>query len=93
MNPRAALIFSPLKETAFKVLYGQAFRAPNAFEIGYIGPTYDRNPNLKAETVRSGELVWEQGFARHYRLTTSLFYNRIEDLITKQVNLATGNSI
>lgn len=92
-NPRAALIYSPLKETAFKVLYGQAFRAPNAFEVGYISPAYDRNPNLKAETVRSGELVWEQGFARHYRLTTSLYYNQIQDMITKQVNTLTGNSI
>ncbi len=93
VNPRAALIYSPFKETVFKALYGQAFRAPNAFEVGYISPTYDRNPNLKAETVRSGELVWEQGFARHYRLTSSLFYNQIQDMITKQVNSLTGNSI
>lgn len=92
VNPRAGLIFSPFKDTAFKALYGQAFRAPNAFEIGYIGPTYDRNPDLKAETVRSGELVWEQGFAQHYRLTSSLFYNQIKDLITKQVN-TNGHSI
>jgi iron complex outermembrane receptor protein len=84
INPRAALIYSPWKGTAFKLLYGQAFRAPNAFERGYVGPTYVRNPDLKAERMRSGEVVWEQGLAKNYRLTTAFFYNKIDDLITKQ---------
>lgn len=84
INPRAALIYSPWKETTFKLLYGQAFRAPNAFEYGYISPTYVRNPSLKAERMHSYEAVWEQGFAKNYRLTTALFYNQIDDLITKQ---------
>jgi len=93
VNPRAGLIYSPFKETAIKALYGQAFRAPNAFETGYISPAYDRNPNLKPETVKSFDLVWEQGFARNYRTTTTLFYENISDLITKQINTVTGHSI
>jgi iron complex outermembrane receptor protein len=84
INPRAGLIYNPWKETTFKLLYGQAFRAPNAFESGYVGPTYVRNPDLIAEQMRSYEAVWEQGFAKNYRLTTALFYNQINDLITKQ---------
>ncbi len=84
INPRAALIYTPWKETTFKLLYGQAFRAPNAFEYGYVGPTYVRNPSLKAERMHSYEAVWEQGFAKNYRVTTALFYNQIDDLITKQ---------
>jgi len=93
LNPRAALIYTPWKDTTLKALYGQAFRAPNAFEFGYIGPTYERNPNLKSEQVRSVEVVWEQGFARHFRLTSALFYNKIDDLITKQVNTNTSRFV
>jgi outer membrane receptor for ferrienterochelin and colicins len=38
VNPRAALIYNPWTETTFKLLYGQAFRAPNAFERLYQAP-------------------------------------------------------
>ena len=93
INPRAGLIYNPFKDTTFKLLYGQAFRAPNAFELGYISPTYDVNPNLQPEEVHSYDFVWEQGFGEHYRFTAALFYNDIRGLITKQVNTATGHSI
>ena len=82
INPRAALIYSPWTNTTFKAIYGQAFRAPNAFELYYAAPGYSSNPKLKPETVRSYELVYEQGLGNHLRLTTSLFYNQIGDLIT-----------
>ncbi len=88
VNPRAGLIYSPWKETSFKALYGQAFRAPNVYEFGYLSPTYDANPSLRPEVIRSYELVWEQGFASHYRFTASGFYNQIEDMITRQVTPA-----
>ena len=88
VNPRAALIYTPWKDTTFKALYGQAFRAPNVFEFGYLSPTYDANPNLKPETIRTYELVWEQGFARYYRFTASGFYNQIDDLVTRETTSA-----
>ena len=34
-NPRAALIYSPLEKTTVKLLYGQSFRPPNAYELYY----------------------------------------------------------
>ena len=37
-NPRAALIYSPDPDTAVKLLYGTAFRAPNAYELYYNSP-------------------------------------------------------
>lgn len=83
VNPRAAVIWSPWTQTTWKAIYGQAFRAPNAYELYYTAPGYLSNPNLDAETVRSYELVWEQGLNRHLRLTTSLFYNQAEHLITQ----------
>ena len=73
-------------QTTFKALYGQAYRAPNAYEFSYENSTYKSNPGLQPETIRSYELVWEQAVARHYRLTGSLFYNQVRDLITQGVN-------
>ena len=84
VNPRGAVIYNPWKETAIKLLYGQAFRAPNAYEFDYVGPGYGANRSLQPETIRSYELVWEQGFARHYRASGSLFFNQMKGLITQQ---------
>ena len=38
-TPRAAVIVTPSSGTSFKYLYGQAFRAPNAYELYYYGTT------------------------------------------------------
>jgi outer membrane receptor for ferrienterochelin and colicins len=91
-NPRAALIYSPWDKSTFKVLYGQSFRAPNFFELYYAAPGNEPNPSLRPETVKTMELVWEQYFANHFRMTMSGFYYPIRGLIGEQVDLATGNA-
>jgi outer membrane receptor for ferrienterochelin and colicins len=84
VNPRAALIYAPWAATTFKALYGQAFRAPNAYENYYESVSNKRNPNLGPETIRSYELVWEQQWGKHWRTSASLFYNDIDGLIGYQ---------
>jgi len=91
-NPRAALIYSPWEKSTFKLLYGQSFRAPNFFELYYAAPGNEPNPSLRPETVKTMELVWEQYFANHFRMTVSGFYYPIRGLIGEQVDLATGNA-
>jgi outer membrane receptor for ferrienterochelin and colicins len=92
-NPRAALIYSPWERSTFKLLYGQSFRAPNFFELYYAAPGNEPNPSLRPETVKTMELVWEQYFANHFRMTMSGFYYPIHGLIGEQVDLATGNAV
>jgi outer membrane receptor for ferrienterochelin and colicins len=92
-NPRAALIYSPWERSTFKLLYGQSFRAPNFFELYYAAPGNESNPSLRPETVKTMELVWEQYFANHFRMTMSGFYYPIRGLIGEQVDLATGNAV
>jgi iron complex outermembrane receptor protein len=47
-NPRLALIYTPFSMTVIKTLYGQAFRAPNTYELYYTdGSTSRANPSLK----------------------------------------------
>lgn len=91
-NPRAALIYSPWEKSTFKLLYGQSFRAPNFFELYYAAPGSDPDPSLRPETVKTMEVVWEQYFANHFRMTMSGFYYPIRGLIGEQVDHATGDA-
>jgi iron complex outermembrane receptor protein len=90
VNPRAALIYHPWKPTTFKLIYGRAFRAPNAFENYYLATGTKRNPNLGPETIRSYELVYEQQVGRYWSGSMSLFYNDIQELIRYREDPADG---
>ena len=50
LAPRVALIFSPSGNEAVKYLYGNAFRAPNAYEVDYFTHG-DGTPGLGPETI------------------------------------------
>jgi iron complex outermembrane receptor protein len=92
LNPRVALIYNPIKTGALKLIYGQAFRAPNVYERFYHdgGLTTKPNPDLRPEKIYTYEVVWEQYFAKHYRFVASGYYYRIRDLITQQLDPADG---
>lgn len=83
-NPRVAVIYKPQDQTAFKLLYGQAFRAPNAYELYYGGAGLLANPDLRPEVTRTYELAYERFLESRYRLSASLFHYSIEDLISQQ---------
>jgi iron complex outermembrane receptor protein len=86
-NPRLGLIYSPREKTAIKLLYGQAFRAPNTYEL-FWGQTSiaKANPRLGPESIRTSELVFEHHLGKHLRFATSGFLYRIGGLITQQVD-------
>ncbi|MCR8924364.1 TonB-dependent receptor [Dasania sp. GY-MA-18] len=58
-NPRAALIYSSNFGSTFKVLYGEAFRAPS---IRQSSSTIVGNPDLDPETIKTQELIWFHKF-------------------------------
>lgn len=82
-NPRLALIYSPLTNSTVKLLYGEAFRAPNVYEL-YYHDGYNSgkpNPDLDPESIESFEFVWEQQFNANMRAALSLYKNEIDDLV------------
>ena len=81
VNPRAALIWKPREGTTVKLLYGEAFRAPNFYQLDYNGYGQRANPALQPETVRTYEAVAEQYLGTHWRGSVSLFRNEIAGLI------------
>ncbi|MBU1700268.1 MAG: TonB-dependent receptor [Candidatus Eisenbacteria bacterium] len=87
-NPRLALIFNPYETSALKLLYGEAFRSPNAYELYYDDgeSTQKQNPNLEPETITTYEMVWEQSVNEVFRFCTSGYIYHIRDLISQRLD-------
>ena len=92
VNPRLALIYSPQEDTDIKFLYGQAFRAPDDYQLHYSDPSagFETSPNLRPETIKTTEVVFERYFWQHASLSVSGFYNRMNNLISQSIDPANG---
>lgn len=88
-NPRAALIYQPDERTAWKLIAGRAFRAPNAYENYYDtgSPTF---AELEPETIVAYEAVFERHFTGSLRGSASLYYYAIDDLIVQALDAGSG---
>ena len=91
-NPRLALIYNTADRSTVKMLYGSAFRAPNAFELYWHTATTAANPELTPEKIKTYELVYEKYFAARTHASVAGYYYRISDLIT-QTETAPGSGI
>jgi iron complex outermembrane receptor protein len=81
------LIYEPVPATTLKLLYGEAFRAPNAYELYYSYPGLAKaNPDLQPETIRTYELVWEQRLPWELRLRTAGYYYEVDDLASQVID-------
>lgn len=87
-NPRAAIIYYPLKGSTLKLLYGTAFRAPNFYEVYYTDPTFGAKENLKLkpETIRTAEIIWEQRLTEELFGIISVYDYKMENLIDQRID-------
>lgn len=81
LRPRAGLVYRTDTDLAVKLLYGQAFRAANNYELFYTELLSHGNPDLRPERLTTSEVVFEQYLAGRVRLTAAAFVTRIDDLI------------
>lgn len=80
--PRGALIWDPVQTTVLKLVAGEAFRAPDDYEMYYAdGYSQEANPNLKIETFETYEFDLEQSFLTNHRVLFSLYHYVGENLI------------
>ncbi|MBT2795335.1 TonB-dependent receptor plug domain-containing protein [Paraburkholderia strydomiana] len=85
LSPRIGLVYKLTPRDTFKLLYGQAYRAPNAYEMYYAVSGVDgqlKNTSLKAEHIATTELVYERAVTREGRATLSLFHYDARGLIS-----------
>ena len=91
-NPRAALIYRPAGKTALKLLYGNAFSAPDVYETTpNFGTFYDDNLKLQPEHIQSLEARIDQGLGQYFQFSSGVYRNRISDLISLVLVPADGN--
>jgi outer membrane receptor protein involved in Fe transport len=79
-NPRGAIVWEFIKNGSVKLLYGQAYRAPNCQEqfksVGFaIG-----NEDLKPERIKTFELGLGYRF-KNFSSGLNFFYNKLDDVI------------
>lgn len=81
VNPRTAVILKPYENGTLKVMGGKAFRAPSAYELYYFNATQQPSPQLRPENIYSGEIEHTHRFGEVVSATTSVYYNRLLDLV------------
>jgi iron complex outermembrane receptor protein len=81
LAPRVAVIVNTSQNQAFKYLYGNAFRAPNAYELDY-SVFGVRHANLRPETINTHEVVWERYVGKSLRTSASAYVNHVAALIS-----------
>jgi iron complex outermembrane receptor protein len=88
-NPRLALLYKITPRDTAKLIYGTAYRSPNAYELYYSYPGeggQQASPTLRPERISTRELVLERLFSASGRATLSLFHYAVRDLITEELN-------
>lgn len=81
LNPRGALIYTLPWQDRLKLMYGQAFRAPNLADLTLNVANSKGNPNLQPEKVETAEFSYI--YINDYgQSVMTLFNNHISDVIT-----------
>ncbi len=85
-SPKISAVWKAFANTTLRASVGHAFRAPTLYELYRSwqswGTTYQSNPNLKPETVRTYEMGADQYFFnKKTRVSVTGYRNDIDDLI------------
>lgn len=89
-NPRLAMVWSTNQKLFFKLLYGQAYRAPNTQEQYKLTGFTIGNKDLKPETIKTTELSVDYNFSSKINNRITFFYNILDKMIFAQ-GITSGN--
>jgi len=83
INPRTGVVWEANANNIFKIMYGEAFRAPTFAELyNQNNPSIIGNPDLNPEKIKTVELGWQNSSLDRVEFKTTLFYNDITDIIS-----------
>ena len=80
-NPRLGIVWNTQRQFIFKLLYGQAYRAPNSNEQYRKTGFTIGNENLKPETIKTTELSVDYNIGKNINNRVTLFYNVLNNMI------------
>ena len=89
-NPRLAIIYQATPDVTTKLIYGTAYRSPNAYENFYVtdATRFKRGPLLHPEHIKTFEFFAEY-FPRHdFKTSASLFQYDLSNLVSLAVDPA-----
>ncbi|WP_229455696.1 TonB-dependent siderophore receptor [Massilia sp. KIM] len=93
-SPRVALLYRFSPGNTAKLIYGRAFRVPNAYEMYYEVISEDggqlANTALAPERISTLEAVLEHAFGASGHARLSLFSYRMRDLISQEADADSG---
>jgi len=88
-NPKAGLVYTPVKNLSFSFSYSEGVRIPTVSELFAQGP-FGSNPNLLPMTSRNFEIGAKGRWADGLEATLALFYMPVKDeilfVVTDPVN-------
>ena len=89
--PKLAGVWQATRDDTLKAVYSEGFRAPTAAEAFFADDVvYVANPDLKPETVRSLQIIYERRLFGIASLALSLFQDHLRDLIQYETVPAPG---
>jgi iron complex outermembrane receptor protein len=88
-NPKAGLVYTPLKDLSFSFSYSEGIRIPTVSELFAQGP-FGSNPNLLPMTSRNFEIGAKGKWADWLEATLAVFYMPVRDeilfIVTDPIN-------
>ena len=92
VNPRLALIYAMQPQSTLKLIYGTAYRNPNAYELYYSETTgYIPNTDLEPEEIETFEIDIEHFLSNNFKLSASLYSNDTTNLISLNIDQSSGD--
>ncbi|CAN7277005.1 TonB-dependent receptor [Pseudoduganella sp. LjRoot289] len=90
-SPRVALMAQVDPADTVKLIYGTAYRVPNAYEQYYaVAGVQQASPGLSAEKISTRELIFERRLDASSMARLSLFRYRMRGLITQELEAGSG---
>ncbi|MEN6575157.1 MAG: TonB-dependent receptor [Phycisphaerales bacterium] len=91
-SPRLGLIYDVWDQTTLKLLYGEAFRAPSAYELYYENAAGGQKAahELDPGRIQTYEAIVEHRFSQHLQATACGFHYILKDLVDTVVDPADG---
>ena len=85
-SPRAAVVLKPYERGLTKAVAGQAFRAPNIYELTFNDDNFSQRAplpgSLRPELITTFELEHSHNLTPEFRATVGGYYNLIDRLVT-----------
>lgn len=94
ISPRATVSYEFISRNRMKLMYGEAFRSPNFWELNKYGALFSvtGNPDLKPELLQNYEILYQGFISNSFNVQASLVYYKLSKHIQVVHDPISGSS-